>query len=73
MLCTVACLSCYLRSPHGPSDYTGIINSYIAGSDIDPEEGDPKPKGPVKEIGPTLVGAPVASMKDKMIEVICNN
>lgn len=31
-----------------------------------------KPKGPEKEIGPTLVGAPVASMKDKMIEVIWN-
>lgn len=42
------------------------------GEEEDGEDGEAKPKGPVKEIGPTLVGAPVASMKDKMIEVIWN-
>ena len=36
----------------------------------EPEEEEKKPKGPVKEIAPVLIGAPEASDKDRMIEVI---
>lgn len=34
------------------------------------EEEEKKPKGPVREIAPVLIGAPEASDKDRMIEVI---
>jgi len=34
------------------------------------EEADKKPKGPVREIAPVLIGAPEACDKDRMIEVI---
>lgn len=33
-------------------------------------EEEKKPKGPVREEAPVLIGSPVASTKDRMIEVI---
>jgi hypothetical protein len=60
----------YKKNPDDEGYEEGMSQLESEPEDVDVEEEEELPKGPVREVGPVLIGAPETSEADRMIEVI---